>query len=85
MMNLVDQAAAVRTKRDFVKFVSALQDDLVQNPEAWENASLDRFLDALGAWIGDMDGWFLNRGEPVPEQPDWSMVASMLMAARTYE
>ncbi|WP_457785924.1 DUF7660 family protein [Streptomyces rimosus] len=34
----------------------------------WENGSLNCCLEALSAWTNDMDGYFLNRGEPVPEQ-----------------
>ncbi|WP_455711071.1 DUF7660 family protein [Streptomyces nodosus] len=32
-----------------------------------------------------MDGYFINRGEPVPDRPDWSLIASMLRAACFYE
>ncbi|MEU6393923.1 hypothetical protein [Streptomyces sp. NPDC046939] len=51
----------------------------------WENQSLDHYLEALSAWTDDMDGYFRNRGEPIPDRPDWSLIASMLRAACFYE
>jgi len=32
-----------------------------------------------------MDGYYLGRGEPVPERPTWATVADMLRAATMYE
>ncbi|MGW6921837.1 DUF7660 family protein [Streptomyces sp. NPDC054950] len=83
--NLDDQAVAVTTREDFVAFLAAALADLRDRPEEWENRTLENFLEAWGAWVGDMRGWCANRGEVVPEQPDWHLLASMVMAARIYE
>jgi hypothetical protein len=52
---------------------------------AWENPTLDRYLEALAAWLTDLEGWYAHRQEPMPDQPDWSLVAQMLAAASVYE
>lgn len=83
-MDPVD-ADAVRTREDLARFVAALRQDLLSNRAAWENPTLERFLGALAAWCTDMPGNFDNRGVERPEQPDWNLVARMLMAASTYE
>jgi hypothetical protein len=70
---------------DLAQFVEMLRRDLVARGEGWENPTLELFLGAMAAWIRDMDGWFLNRGTDVPDQPDWSLVGHMLMAASVYE
>jgi hypothetical protein len=75
----------VRSRADLVAFVRAMLDGLVTQPDGWENLTLDRFLEALSRWTEDMDGWFLNRGEPVPDEPSWWLVAQMRMAATPYE
>jgi hypothetical protein len=75
---------SVRTQAEFSSFVQHLRSDLLQNADAWQNGTLDSFLEALSAWVDDMDGYYRNRGEPVPE-PDWTTFAHMLMAARVYE
>jgi hypothetical protein len=75
----------VRSRADLVTYVQQLSREAAAHPETWENLSLDRYLDALGAWVESMDGYFLNRGKAAPEQPDWGLIASMLGAAVLYE
>ncbi len=84
-MNLHEQATTVRTRDDFVAFVCALLNDLKSGDTPWENATLERFVEALAAWSTDMDGYYANRGEKLPEQPSWRIVAEMLLAATMYE
>jgi len=75
----------IQSREDFVAFVKALVQDLRDNPASWENANLERYLEALGAWAQDMDGYYINQGKPVPQQPDWKIIADMLIAAKMYE
>jgi hypothetical protein len=84
-MTLAEHNNSVRLRGDFLAFVKALTKDLRDNPATWENASLERYLEALGAWVEDMDGYYTNQGKSVPQQPDWKVVADMLMAAKMYE
>lgn len=84
-MTPAEHINSIRSREDFVAFVTALTKDLRDNPMTWENTSLERFLEALGAWVEDMDGYYTNQGRAVPQQPDWKVVADMLMAAKTYE
>ena len=44
-------------------------------PYDWDNLTLDRYLEALSAWTDGMDGYRRNRGEPMPEQPSWILIA----------
>ena len=85
MMKPHEQVDEIKTKADFVEFVRALGADLQANPEAWENATLDRYLSALASWLEDSDGYYQNQGRAVPTSPSWKNVAEMLMAAKTYE
>lgn len=84
-MNLPNQLDSIRTREDFLAFVQGLSNDLRDNSKGWENADLGLFLSALGAWVGDMDGYYKNRGERIPQQLDWKILAQMLWAARIYE
>lgn len=77
-MTLTEYNHSIRTREDFVAFVRALSADLYDNPETWENGSLERFLEALAAWAEDMDG-------KKPQRPDWQVVGDMLMAAKGHE
>jgi hypothetical protein len=84
-MSIAEQVNSIRSREDFVAFVRALNKDLKDNPQSWENDNLDRFLEALSAWVEDMDGYYLNQGKPVPQQLDWKSFGDMLMAAKMYE
>lgn len=84
-MDLKKKVDAVDSRDDFVEFIGALRDDLTTRPEDWQNATLDGFLEALGAWVQDMDGYYQNNRLPVPSAPNWKSIAEMLLAAKHYE
>jgi hypothetical protein len=84
-MSTAEKLNAIKTREDFVSFVYEMSKDYRVNPRSWENKDLGAFLEALAAWVEDMDGYYLNHGQPVPEKPDWKNVADMLMAAKLYE
>ncbi len=84
-MKLIEKCNQIRTREDFINFVHALSEDLRDNPDKWENQSLERFLEALGACVEDMDSYYLNQGKTTPKQLDWKVVGDILMAAKIYE
>lgn len=84
-MRIEEQAASVKTRADFVAFVQALEEDLQQDPESWENSDLPRFLGALARWTHDMDGYYIHHKRPVPQGVSWGVFTDILMAARIYE
>ena len=59
-----------------MRFVAALRDDLKTNGAAWENTTLDAYLDGLGGWVTD---------GAIPEEPVWRTMARALLAASRYE
>jgi hypothetical protein len=85
MMKLHEQIETIDSKASLAKFVEALRRDLQENPQEWENATLDQFLAALASWIEDSDGYYVNQGRPIPVSPSWRNVAEMLIAAKIYE
>ena len=74
-MTLAEYNKSIRSRKDFAAFARALSEDLHDNPETWENGSLERFLAALAAWAEGGSG----------KQPDWRVVGDMLMAAKVHE
>jgi hypothetical protein len=84
-MKLNEFVKQIETKDDLMKFIFMLRKDLNHNVEEWENYTLDSFLEAMEGWMQDMDGYYLNTNQPLPEQPSWKMIADILMAAKYYE
>lgn len=84
-MNDTKKTRPINSREDFIHFVYELSKSFQEDPESWGNRDIRSFLEALAAWVEDMDGYYLNQGLPVPERPDWRNVADMLLAARIYE
>lgn len=85
MTSLDARAQGTMTRQDFTDFVVKLAESRELDPESWPNGTLGEFLDGLSGWVADMDGYFAHRGEPLPSEPTWQLLAQMLLAARVYE
>lgn len=80
-----DDLSQVRTNIDAARIVDRMQADLELHPDAWENASLASFLDALARCIEAQPQLYLNLGETYPPTPSWKQFAEALVAATGYE
>jgi hypothetical protein len=85
MMELLDQVKHMQTREDFVAFLHSLVRDFRERPEQWENTSLEAYLEAMAAWVQDMEGYYRRCGEQVPKHLTWKNVGEILLAARIYE
>lgn len=79
------EVKTIQTKKDFINFLRDLKNDYVENLSSWENKDVKTFLEAMAAWVEDMDGFYINQGLPVPEKPDWKVFADILMGGKLYE
>lgn len=84
-MDIPEMADAVRSREDFIRFAEALAKECRENGTKWENIDLPSYLGAVSGWTADMDGAFINKGEPVPREPSWQLFARILKAACYYE
>lgn len=81
----------VASREDLARFVSALHENLTTQGTVWENATLERFLDALARWLESADHWAANMHRFAPElamdveTPSWKVMAAALRAACVYE
>jgi len=79
-----ERVDSIKSRTDLAAFIREMREDLLRNPELWENANLDDFLEAMSAWVDDCPGYYTNRGEAVPEQPSWKVIGDILMGAKVY-
>lgn len=77
--------ADVTDRQALAQFIIKLAEDLRQHPDRWENGDLGSYLEAMAAWLEDMDGYYANKGMRVPDVPSWELLAEILQAARIYE
>ena len=85
MPDLTEQVRDIRSRKDLADFVYKLLNDLREDSDSWENHTLERFLEALAAWVEDMDGYYKSRGELIPDQLNWQTLGEILLAAKMYE
>ncbi|MBB5122736.1 DUF7660 family protein [Streptomyces eurocidicus] len=77
---------AIQSREDLADFLTELARKVREGELSVENATTDSSVDSAGRWTRSMDGFFMNViKEPVPETPDWSMIAAIFRAALVYE
>jgi hypothetical protein len=84
-LKLYEKVENVNSREDLIKFIFHLRMDLQTHKDKWENITLDDFLEAMEAWVNDMEGYYLNSNQPVPKQPSWKTIADILYASSMYE
>mgnify|MGYP001553364713 CR=1 FL=1 len=72
-------------REELAEFIKTLVAEHRSDSKAWANHELVDFLEAMAAWVEDMDGYYVNCGEDPPEMPSWRTFADILAAARSYE
>lgn len=83
---LLEIARSVETTEDFRAFVFALLQNYRERRDEWENDSLETFLEALGAFSGDLSGYVERTGTNIDlERPGWRGLAEVLLGARVYD
>jgi hypothetical protein len=89
MMHLVGpnrKSYEMNSRADLAGFIYALQNDLEQHPENWDNKDLHTYLGALAAFLNDADGYYLNAKISVDaDMPSWRLLADCLQAASVYD
>lgn len=73
----------VTDKTSFLEFLNLLAEDNAQNPSEWENKTIQSFLEAMSAWIGDFSQSDYNDIDW--KQPDYQTMAKVLYMGKLYE
>jgi len=79
---MIDQ---VKSYKDLAEFVEALRADLLTNSSEWENPTLERYLEAMSAFISALEFYHKNTDQPFFDKPTWKTLADILYTAKVYE
>lgn len=82
---LLQKLENINSREKLSEFISTLLEDFKNNKADWENQDLSSFLDAMSSWVESMDGYYVNRGERIPENIPWKIFGDILYAAKIYE
>ncbi|OMH29039.1 hypothetical protein [Motiliproteus sp. MSK22-1] len=85
-MSFREHSKDVASSQDLADFIGKMLRDYQLNKDSWENVTLEAFLEAMSAWVEDMDGYYTNVGETFDDKnPTWSNFSDILSAATMYE
>jgi len=84
LFSLYQKVENVNSRESLAEFVDSMKVDFIKNPENWENSDMESFLEAMSAWIKDMDGYYENNGNALNELT-WKTFADILIASISYE
>lgn len=76
---------SIHTRDDLIVFIRYLESQISSIECDWGNFTLDRYLEAMSAWINDMDGLYNNLNIKLEDEPVWRTFARILHAATIYE
>jgi hypothetical protein len=84
-MSSAERPENVASAEDLSRFILRMREDLLEDSGSWENGDLPSFLEAMAAWLFDMPRYQENADRPLSGEASWSLVATLLAAARIYE
>jgi hypothetical protein len=64
MSKLIEALDSVSDRKSFVVFLNQLANDLKNNQESWENSNLELYIQSLGSYTEDIDGYYANLNNP---------------------
>lgn len=82
---MIEDVSEIRSRLDFADYVDQLRAELTDKSIEWQNEDLESFLEAMSAWVRDMDGVYRNRVEEVPQDVPWDVFAQILLSASACE
>lgn len=82
---MFDEINSIKNKADFLVFINKLKQNLEDEPNSWVNNDLSSYLQALSVWIEEIEQFYINTKQSVPENISWKVFADILIAAKMYE
>ncbi len=76
----------IHSRHTFIEFIERLRRDFIENPDSWENKTLPDFLDAVGDYAEDIQGYYDNTQQNInANEASWKLFADILKGATMYE
>ena len=85
-MNNSLENISIIDRQSFIQFITQLREDYLTNKDAWENHTLDSFLEAMARYASAIQGYYNNTGQNTnADTPSWAVFADILKGATIYE
>ncbi|MBR6599461.1 MAG: hypothetical protein IKK88_04095 [Oscillospiraceae bacterium] len=68
----------IKSKEDFLKFMKMYMQSIKQD-------DVRDYLESLSSWINDMEGYYANTDQKIPQNINWDFIATVLYVGSIYE
>jgi len=73
----------IKSKEDFLQFMEEFV--ALSYKGDFENKTLPEYLEAMSRWIEDMEGYYQNTNQAIPQNINWKVFSDILIASSMYE
>ena len=84
-MDMVSRINEINTKEELVSFLEYLSKDKHSNKTEWMNDSIEDYLASISSWVEDMEGYYINNNLAIPNNENWSFIATLFYVGKIYE
>lgn len=78
MEELYMMLGKIKNKNDFLKFMDTYISTI-------KELSIKDYLESISAWVEDMNGYYINSGEEIPQNINWGFMATLFYVGSIYE
>jgi hypothetical protein len=75
----------IKTKEHFIDFINILINDTNEIPSEWEDTSVTSYLESMQSWVEDLEGYYDNTKQEIPQDINWNFIATLLYVGKIYE
>ncbi len=72
----------VTTKQEFINFLEIVIEDCKKITNQIPHYS---YLESIQSWVEDMDGYYENTNQQVPNNIDWNFIPTLFWMGNIYE
>jgi len=84
-LEVLNRINRIKSKEEFIDFLNFLSQDKFQKNEEWENQTIEDYLSSVSSWVEDMEGYYKNKNLPIPDNENWSFIATLFYIGKIYE
>ncbi|MBD5142151.1 MAG: hypothetical protein HDT22_00830 [Ruminococcus sp.] len=77
-MEYVKLLGNIKNKKDFLQFMELFGKNI-------ENISIQEYLESVSSWVEDMEGYYKNTNQEIPNNINWDFIATLFYVGSIYE
>lgn len=74
----IEMLGKIKNKSDFLKFMQLYIPTI-------EDLSIRDYLESVASWVEDMDGYYKNTNQEMPQNINWDFISTLFYVGSIYE